>query len=723
MSISVKNISVSIGGARSNKFNIEISGSKFTMSNFSLSERLMAHCSLSFTLVCDPLETIADTQFQVCADIIGKEVELSLQTDPMEMEMPGFSGGDKAADIEFKGFVKNAGASRDNTHYTIRVEAMSWDALLDDNPDCRSYLDKTLKDIVEDNLADCGQLDFQVDPAFADDPYVYCVKWNETSFNFLRRLAIRHGEWLFSDGKKLFFGKMPEKEGVQLDYPSHDMTNYSISMDVQHLNFNHVGANEVLDISATHKNQDEMSDMLNQLNEAVFNASKEKYTRNSVENIVGGGFTWEQNGEESFIKQLDTPMAKGAKVALLTYHGSTSCSKLSVGVKLTVQDNYISDQQTNAKSDVTQDEILITGVIHTFNSDETYQNIFTGLAANSKFPPYTNAAAVPRARACRAWVTDNDDPERMGRVRVIFPWGVEMPNNDREKMQTPWIRVEQVYAGCDRGAYIIPEEGEEVMVDFEDDNAEMPYVRSSLFNCQQHMDNKWADDNTVPPNEVKAIRTRNGHTIEVHDKKKGGYIKIYDYQKNNYIITFSTDKKLIRLQSSGNIELDAANDIIMHAGHDMKITVDNDTTMETKHDETVKVTNNMTQAVGVKYSFTVDGNLDAAPDAAHYGTTITGGKTTTFTDNEELTVRQHSKILSDTKEEEATNEFFFANRICGISMAGGEDCVGVEAPNFAFKIKEVFGVDSESYVLKSEGNGFIASQGNVEIGGAEVHIN
>jgi hypothetical protein len=222
---------------------------------------------------------------------------------------------------------------------------------------------------------------------------------------------------------------------------------------------------------------------------------------------------------------------------------------------------------------------------------------------------------------------------------------------------------------------------------------------------------------------VKAIRTRNGHTIEVHDKKKGGYIKIYDYQKNNYIITFSTDKKLIRLQSSGNIELDAANDIIMHAGHDMKITVDNDTTMETKHDETVKVTNNMTQAVGVKYSFTVDGNLDAAPDAAHYGTTITGGKTTTFTDNEELTVRQHSKILSDTKEEEATNEFFFANRICGISMAGGEDCVGVEAPNFAFKIKEVFGVDSESYVLKSEGNGFIASQGNVEIGGAEVHIN
>ena len=42
-----------------------------------------------------------------------------------------------------------------------------------------------------------------------------------------------------------------------------------------------------------------------------------------------------------------------------------------------------------------------------------------------------------------------------------------------------------------------------------------------------------------------------------------GYIRIYDNEKENYILTFSTDQKLIKLESAGNIELIAQNDIIM----------------------------------------------------------------------------------------------------------------------------------------------------------------
>ena len=44
----------------------------------------------------------------------------------------------------------------------------------------------------------------------------------------------------------------------------------------------------------------------------------------------------------------------------------------------------------------------------------------------------------------------------------------------------------------------------------------------------------WAasnDDNGI--NTVKAIRTRNGHTIEIHDEGNDGYIRIYDNEKVN----------------------------------------------------------------------------------------------------------------------------------------------------------------------------------------------
>lgn len=631
MSISVKDISVSIGGARSNKFNIEISGCKFTLSGFSLSQRLLDHSYLSFSLIKNPLEDISDTQFQACADMIGKPVELTLQTDSMEAELDGFSGGDKAADIEFKGFVYNISASRNNSNYTINVGAVSYDAQLDDSPDCHSWLDKSLKDIIEDTLKNSKDLEYQVDPAFSDENYTYCVKWNEASYNFIQRMAIRHGEWLFNNGKKLFFGKKPEGESVQLSYPSKDMSSYHISIKAQHLNFRHIAANEVIDDTTTHKNLDEMEGSINKLNDAAFDASQSNYPQATMENIIAAGFTWEQNGAPDFVKDLDTPQAKGARASLLTYQGSTSCPKLNVGVKLTVIDNYINDEQSNGKSDVQQDEILITSVSHTFDNDEFYSNSFTGISAKAEFPPYANASAIPRALSCRAWVKDNNDPEKMGRVRVYFPWGQQGPNNDTEEMVTPWIRVEQAYAGSDRGAYIIPEINDEVMVDFEGGNAEMPYVRSSMFNCMRQMDKDWACDNTVPDNQIKAIRTRNGHTIEVHDEGGNGYIRIYDYQKENYILTFSTDEKLIKLESTGNIELYAKHNIIMKAGHNIESTAGNDIISTAMRDINETAGNDMTIKVGNDFTRSV-GN-DTSTDTSHDTTSTTGNDCNIHVDN------------------------------------------------------------------------------------------
>ena len=660
MSISVKDLSVSIGGARSNKFNIEISGCKFTLSGFSLSQRLLDHSYLSFSLIKNPLEDISDTQFQACADMIGMPVELTLQTDSMEVEMEGFSGGDKAADIEFKGFVNNISASRDNSNYTILVSAVSYDAQLDDSPDCRSWLDKSLKDIIEDTLKNAKDLESEVDPVFTDENYTYCVKWNESSYNFIQRMAIRHGEWLFNNGKKLFFGKMPEGESVQLSYPSKDMTSYHISIRTQHLNFRHIAANEVIDDTTTHNNLDEMEGSINKLNDAAFDASQSNYPQATMENIIAAGFNWEHNGEQGFVKSLDTPQAKGTRASLLTYQGSTSCPKLNVGVKLTVIDNYINDEQSNGKSDVQQDEILITSVSHTFDNDEFYSNSFTGISAKAEFPPYANAAAIPRALSCRAWVKDNNDPEEMGRVRVYFPWGQQGPNNDSEEMLTPWIRVEQAYAGSNRGAYIIPEKNDEVMIDFEGGNAEMPYVRSSVFNCQSHMDFDWACDKTVPANQIKAIRTRNGHTIEVHDEGSDGYIRIYDYEKENYILTFSTDEKLIKLRSSGNIEMYADHDIIMKAGNDIKVTaghdknlkVGHDYSISVKNDETEKVDHDHTEMVSNNYTLAVTNNIS---ETANNEFTAHSDKDMTLTTSANYTLQSEGEMYVEAEKDYMLN--------------------------------------------------------------------
>ena len=632
MSISVKNISVSIAGIRSNRFNIELSGDKFSLANFVITERLLDHCRLSFNLIKAPDESIGDTQFQVCADIIGKEVTLSLETDNMENEIQGFSSGDQNADIEFKGFICNASASRaSNAQYAISVEAVSWDGQLDDSPDVMHYQNEnqTLGQIVENELMFAEKLESEVEPMFdeASEPLNYCVKWNETTWGFIRRLAIRHGEWLFSDGRKLYFGRLPEKEQVKLFYPSRDLTDYGASLSVNHLNYAQVilsdhqvyAKNNIWGNYREAKN-DKMTDVLNNLNEAAFEASNENFQRLTIESLVGSGMKWEFNGTSEHLDIMQTPQAKGRKASLLNYQGSSSCSRLSVGCKLTIVDNYITDAQSNTKSDVPQDEILITSVVHIFSNDETYENTFNGLAAATQYPPYANPAAVPRAFPCCGWVADNKDPERMGRVRVAFePEILKKLNGHIDAGMTPWIRVVQPYTFVrGRGAYLIPEKNIQVLVDFEGGNAEMPYVRGCLYASSHENDGpvmtagsedtsaeylheapdrNWTSSENVENNEVKALRTKSGHTIEIHDKgPKGmfnheGYIRIYNAHKPHYEILLSSDRNLIKLRSEGNIELKAANNIIMKAGNDIKMEAghdyylytENDLTMESNH--------------------------------------------------------------------------------------------------------------------------------------------
>jgi uncharacterized protein involved in type VI secretion and phage assembly len=192
-----------------------------------------------------------------------------------------------------------------------------------------------------------------------------------------------------------------------------------------------------------------------------------------------------------------------------------------------------------------------------------YENQFSGIPEKCEVPPYIYGELFPRAEPQRAVVLDNKDPNKLGRVRVQFLWQKEQ----NEELMTPWIRIAQPHGGLGKGFYFIPEIEEEVMVGFENGNAEKPYVMGTLYHQQQPPLEEFYDDN----NNIKSMRTRNGHTIEFVDAgDEGGYILIYNSTKDadkhaTYQLWFSTDEKLIQLRSKGNIELFADQDILMKA--------------------------------------------------------------------------------------------------------------------------------------------------------------
>lgn len=601
MSTSIKNISVAIDGTKSLGFCIELDGTRWRLDNFMLSQSLLSPNTLSFSLHKEPDERINEVSFNVCGAIIGKEVLISLETESVEKESLK-ADTDSVADIEFAVVIIGASGSRNRSEFSVNVEACSWDALLNDNPTCKSFENQTLNDIVNDVVDDYSEhLDSEVDARFTE-PIPYCVQYNETNYQFLQRLAKRYGEWLYNDGKKMVFGNLPEGESVKLAYPSQDVPSYNVDLKMRHVAFNHVASSYNSYDANEKEGVEEMQREYNTLSEQVFQASQSCFVKPTLQNLHSGGFA-DTDGRETVLNVSTKTQARGEKASMLTYSGTTYCSKLKIGSKLVIEDNYMPDASALEKSKVEQDEILVTELVHYFSVDETYSNHFVGIPSACDYPPYSDSDIYPIAQSCRAKVKDNEDPNNLGRVRVQFDWQAQLDDN----MMTPWLRMAQPYAGGGKGFSFIPEIDEEVMIDFEGGNAERPYVKGTLYNGVGDPDSAWLPNNNSS-NQVKAIRTRNGHTIEIHDEGNDGYIRIYDNEKENYILTFSTDEKLIKLESTGNIELYAKNDIIMHAGHDINASADNDVFIAASHDMQRAADNDIREHAGNDRSTSIDRN-------------------------------------------------------------------------------------------------------------------
>jgi hypothetical protein len=74
-------------------------------------------------------------------------------------------------------------------------------------------------------------------------------------------------------------------------------------------------------------------------------------------------------------------------------------------------------------------------------------------------------------------VTNANDPEKNGRIKVRFPWL-------DDKHETDWIRIATMMAGSFRGSLFRPEVNDEVLVAFDHGDVRFPYVIGFLWNGQ-----------------------------------------------------------------------------------------------------------------------------------------------------------------------------------------------------------------------------------------------
>jgi phage baseplate assembly protein gpV len=110
-----------------------------------------------------------------------------------------------------------------------------------------------------------------------------------------------------------------------------------------------------------------------------------------------------------------------------------------------------------------------------------------------------------------AVVTDNNDPEKLGRVKVKFPWLTE-------EHASGWARVVAIGAGGGsgaRGSQFVPEVNDEVLVGFEGGDLRKPVVLGGLYNAKTSAP-EWKRDGSGKVI-TRSITSRLGHVIEFAD--------------------------------------------------------------------------------------------------------------------------------------------------------------------------------------------------------------
>jgi phage protein D/phage baseplate assembly protein gpV len=205
----------------------------------------------------------------------------------------------------------------------------------------------------------------------------------------------------------------------------------------------------------------------------------------------------------------------------------------------------------------------LTSTRHLFNSEVGYttefvvsgrqERSFYGLVAGGG-----GAAPAARNGLVPAVVSDAKDPAKLGRVKLTFPWLAK-------DFTSNWARTVQPGAGKARGALVLPEVGDEVLVGFEHGDFEAPYVLGGLHNGKDVLPTL-----SVPPVDgnsgeiaARGFVSRKGHRLEFVEAD-GITIASGD---GKLVVKLDQKNQMIEVTSGKGVTIKAANGVSIDAGN------------------------------------------------------------------------------------------------------------------------------------------------------------
>lgn len=416
----------------------------------------------------------------------------------------------------------------------VFLQAWSLDTLMKGLRRDRAFANMTAQDIATEVISGAGIGGHEIFPVKSSMKFRYMQQYDETDYDFLRRIAWYDGAVFFDTGNVFVYApSLPGSDPISLGSEEvsdvHIVTQFRGRLHSRGVPYDYLK-------HAEPKENEEIGGKLSGFDHPVLSKSYDKV----FEGSEGGQDINHLSSvpKEHFQKYLTTRQKSRAS-GIFFVNGTTLNPMVSVGTAIRCTENRFLHNPVAVYK------------LHARFTGHVYSAEF--FASEAKGAAYSAEVPAPSAGPQPAEVIDNKDPEKLGRVQVRFLWDVS-------GRALPWARVVQAGAGMDGkgikyGTHFTPRVGDQVFVTFENGDPSFPVVIGSVYHSEKKP--RFKTENGTE--EMLVASTPGRSSIRIIDTKDAEKIVISMRDKKN-IVTMDLAKPSITIESKeGDIVIKAKN--------------------------------------------------------------------------------------------------------------------------------------------------------------------
>lgn len=526
-------------------------------------------------VLSDPMDRIA---------LINEKFQINIQT---------VDKNETATDVyDFLGIITDVQVELDaGQHGWMYIYGASQSIELERGKMLKTHSDKKLQDIVGDVIKDKVHVMVANDPEYTTK-IPFSMQYYESDYQYIKRLAWMYGEKLLFNGNNLIFGKIIKENTTKVTY-NDDLVEVKLNSRLISNRFKQYYHN-LQEEKITEKEEIDKTDTFTNISGA------QSHKLNQKEHLPVIPIATPVYDDGS-LKTLTEIRKKATMNRMFFVTGKTNIYRITIGELLEID---FDDKMTVDESVGT---LRITRVLHSFDQNKRYYNEFEACQKDYDYFPYEDVT-IPVAQPLTATVKNNNDPENLGRVQLVFDF--------EEEQCLHWFRCSTIDGGGNesigieknRGINFVPEEKDRVYLGFMEGNPDKPFVMGSFFH-KNNAENLGGN----PGNHVKFIRDKSGTEIMFNDE--AGSIHIKDKNGSESKITLDGEKN-ITVESDKSVDVNVGKGkCVLHMQDDGTTTITAENKIEFK-------------VGGSTYTMTPDKIKQESKQNAIVGTNhITGGDT------------------------------------------------------------------------------------------------